>query len=80
MQSRVYQLVRKETREFLHSPRTEMFNYPPFPVDSGRARHMDGVVLKCCERVGWLRERLNMNCGPAEPDVSRLENVSDTKF
>ena len=82
MQSRVYQLVRKENyREFYTqlSQEREMFNYPPFSrLILVELRHMDGVVLRNAanELARLLRERLERRvCGPAEPDVSRVRKM-----
>ena len=80
MQSRVFQLVRKENyREFYTqlSQEREMFNYPPFSrLILVELRHMDGVVLRNAanELARLLRERLERRvCGPAEPDVYRIQ-------
>ena len=79
MQSRVYQLVRKENyREFYTqlSQEREMFNYPPFSrLIQVELRHMDGVVLRNAanELARLLRERLERRvCGP---DVSRVRKM-----
>ena len=82
MQSRVYQLVRKENyREFYTqlSQEREMFNYPPFSrLIQVELRHVDEVVLRNAanELARLLRERLERRvCGPAEPDVSRVRKM-----
>ena len=74
MQSRVYQLVRKENyREFYSqlSQEREMFNDPPFSrLIQVELRHVDEVVLRNAanELARLLRERLERRvCGPGRP-------------